>query len=251
MLQPGRTDVNLTLTIEDSKGLQRNIVGTTSVVGLPCVSCQTSEVVLAAAPEGRCAADASAANAARLLRKSPPPGVEIAFARNMSLAVGARAVSVVATTPISRVSAGCTAPTVRVEGEAPRAARMLKPAGVCAMPGPGRWACWSVADLAAPPRDCRSERPPAYAISCSHHGATLPKAACVALRDGRVCVRAPAADGVGSSVAGRFRIDFQDGSGNSVAPMYVPVLVHARPKAGGNACLPATLADLPSLVGRR
>lgn len=239
-LQPGRTDVNLTLTIADSEGVQRQLLTSGSVKGPPCIQCKQNEATLAAAPT-MCRAVRSAANAAKLLviGRPPSPGVVLSFKPDADTSPGSRALTIIATTPVSKVSASCQAPKVTVKDATPPISKPHSKAGVCAVPGTGKWACWTVAQMLAIKDNCEGKGDKmAFAVMCGQ-GGSLPAGDCVATADGRTCVRVSGSSSSSSSgLTGKILVKVRDGYGNVAAPVAVAVTVHSSMKEG---CMPASL----------
>jgi hypothetical protein len=244
------------MSVVDSKGAEQpRVVLSTAVVGRPCVACSQAPVTLFASP-AKCAAINSTSIAARLLHsgRAPRDGVQLSFAPGTPLEPGTRGMTVTAVTPVSKVTASCSAPAVTVRDSTAPIVKPRAPRGVCASPmswrsTAPRWACWRLAELVTVTDNCEDAAPMAFMVKCASGGAAaaaLPAADCAALPDGRVCVRAGGGGGAAKSLAGGFVVNVKDGYGNVAHPVTVAVTVHTRATRG---CHAATLVDLGGNAG--
>jgi hypothetical protein len=238
VLQPGRYFATATVDVTDS-GVVRRLAGRATIDARPCVACALGPVILHAAAES---CTAAAADADKLLAGLPPAWVgtaaQLSFAAGSNLSPGTRALTIVARSVATNVTASCTVQQVTVRDATPPEARLRKVGGECAAPANGKWACWPLAALADSSDTCGAVQVQATcAGSTDARNCRLPK-------DGRVCIRAamPAA-GRDSTVLG-LDLAFRDEAGNARnGTIRVPVTVYRTARAG---CSPPTLASPPS-----
>jgi hypothetical protein len=232
--QPGRYAAVVTVDVSEPGAAPRRLTGRSALEARPCLRCASGPVTLFTAP-GRCAP--AAEDAAKLVAEPRPAwleGARVEFATRAILTPGTRAVAVIARAPATGAVSLCTAPAVTIKDATPPAARLRRPSGECAAPANGRWACWAPSALASASDACSAPRMLQSRVSCraakAHGGGRSAGgsggAACRALPDGRVCIRAdPPPDGAASAETS-VEILFRDAAGNALpAPLRVPVTV--------------------------
>jgi len=259
VLQPGVYNVTVTMEVkEDSSSnttaVVRRLTGKTTVGGKPCISCTSATVTLNTAATA-CAP--AAGDVLKLLASKPSwlgsAAATLSFAPGSDLKPAnissSRALTVVAQSASSNMTATCRATRVTITDTTPPTARLLKAAGAeCASPANSKWACWTAAALVTATDNCAAAAAVVLQPACAAGGGTSgssPAATCKILADGRVCIKAVMPPSSASSWVQQVDVRVRDGYGNYAAPspsLTVELTVFRTAKTG---CVSPNLSSLP------
>jgi hypothetical protein len=236
--QPGRYYATVTVDVTEPGSAPRRLTGRALVEARPCFRCAAGPAEMLTA---RNFCGVAARDAARLLAERPAwlgTGARLGFAPGSDLRPGMRAVTLVASSYATNITASCTVPAVSIKDAAAPRVALRRLGGACVAPAGGKWACLKSDALVTATDNCVAVRPLEYLSYC---GAGTTADDCKVLPDGRVCLRAdpPKGDGPDASRVAHVGLLYRDGWGNALpAPFKVPVTFH---RAAAPGCVEALL----------